>query len=129
MITSGCTTSAKHPDNRITAEHVKEFTRYYIDVMTAPYDGVLQLQYSSFNPARRFRLIKTYDPVWTFERWDNKVYFAHSEFESLDGEILLEIDFWLVSFGEKMRLTDIKIHKVNGEPWFTYDRYHVRRLR
>ena len=34
---------------------------------------------------------------------------------------VLDIDFWMVPDGKKMKVIDTKIHKLNGKPRFAYE--------
>jgi hypothetical protein len=128
MVVGGCTGFHRPMSRPVTAEFVKESTRYYIDVITQPYDGRFQLQPTGFDRIYRFQLVRIRDPVWTFEREGERVYFTRCEFRSIEDDITLELDIWLVPFGDKMRVIDLKTHKVNGESWFTYERYDVTLL-
>jgi hypothetical protein len=126
--TVACTGLLKHTAENITPEFVKESTARYIKVLTSPHSGILQLRYTSFNPPSRFRYTKMHDTVWMFKKKGETVYFTHNQFESVEGDQTVDIDFWMVPFFGELRLIDIVIYKVNEKPWFTYEGLDIKSL-
>jgi len=61
-----------------------------------------------------------------FEKDGQTIYFACSDFQSIDSDDVLDIDFWMVLDRDKLEVIDTKIHKLNGKPRFTYEGTEIK---
>ncbi len=52
---------------------------------------------------------------------DDNAYFACVDFKASDGTPV-EVDFYMKNDNGKLALTDTTVHKVNGQPRFTYEK-------
>jgi hypothetical protein len=57
------------------------------------------------------------------------IYFACSDFDSSDSKDVLDIDFWMVPKGNELDVIHTKIHKVNGEPRYTYEGINIKEVK
>ncbi len=74
----------------------------------------LRLKFSKFH--KKVRYIK-----------DEGAYFMCTDFISLDDRRLIDVDFWLKPAEDgTLRITTIKIHKVNNVPRFIYEKDRIR---
>ena len=111
----------EHPGKAITSDSVKKAVRDYVSAQTKAGGGVYVVKDPMLNKDWRLRLDKIHDPVREFQKDGKTIYFACSDFKTEDGKDVLDIDLWMVEKGGKLEVTDTKIHKVNGEPRYTYE--------
>ena len=55
--------------------------------------------------------------------------FTCVDMKSVDGNDVLDIDFWMVPKGDKLEVTDTKIHKVNGEARYNYEGINIKEIK
>jgi len=105
----------------ITADFVKKSIQSHVDAQAKAQGGVFQVKDDKLNKTWKVKLDKIHDPVRMFEKDGKPIYFACSDFKSVDSTDILDIDFWMAPKGNELVVTDTKIHKVNGEPRYTYE--------
>jgi len=110
---------AEHPGKAITADFVKKSIQDHVNAMVR--DGVITVRDEKLNREWRLTLAKIHDPVRSFEKDGRTVYFTCSDFTSVDSKDTLDIDFWMVPKGNKLEVIETRIHKVNGEPRYTFE--------
>jgi len=115
------TSVVEHPGKAISADFVKKAIRDHVKAEEKANGGFFVLPDPELNKTWRLKLAKIHDPVRTFKKDDQAIYFACSDFKSADGKDVLDIDFWMVPDGKKMKVIDTKIHKLNGKPRFAYE--------
>jgi hypothetical protein len=121
------TSTTEHPGRAVTADFVKKSIRAYVDTQSPK--GVFTIHDEKLNKDWHLKLAKVHDPVRTFEKDGKTIYFTCSDFESVDGKEVLDIDFWMVYKGNKLEVTDTKIHKVNGEPRYGYEGINIKEIK
>ena len=119
----------EHPGNAITASFVKKSIQGYVKDQTKASGGVFVLHDDKLNKEWRLKLDKIHDPVRTFQKDGIDIYFACSDFKSTESNDVLDIDFWMVTKGSKLQVVDTKIHKVNGEPRYTYEGTEIKEIK
>jgi len=112
---------AEHPGHAITADFVKKAIRSHAEAEAKIHGGVFEIKDDKLNKTWKLKLDKIHDPVRMFEKDGKTIYFACSDFKSVDGNDVVDIDFWMVPSGNDLKVTDTKIHKVNGEARYTYE--------
>ena len=120
---------AEHPGKAVTAKEVKKSIKEHVKAASKSAGGIFVIKDDKLNKEWRLKLDKIHDPVRQFEKDGNKIYFACSDFKSVDSKDLLDIDFWMVDKGGKLDVIDTKIHKVNGEPRFTYEGTEIKEVK
>jgi hypothetical protein len=120
-------TGGEHPGKAITADFVKKSIRGH--VMALLRDGVFTVRDEKLDREWRLKLAKIHDPVRSFEKDGGTLYFACSDFTSADSKDTLDIDFWMVPKGEKLEVIETKIHKVNGEPRYTFEGIALKEIK
>ena len=120
---------AEHPGKAITAGAVKKSIKEHVQAVSKAANGIFVITDDKLNKEWRLKLDKIHDPVRQFEKDGKTVYFACSDFKSVDSKDLLDIDFWMVDKGGKLAVIDTSIHKVNGEPRFTYEGTEVKEVK
>ena len=113
----------------ITADTVKKAIEDHVKDMSQAHGGVFMIRDDKLNKTWQLNFVKVHDPVRTFQKDGQTIYFACSDFKSTDGKDLLDIDFWMVPKGDKLEVTDTKIHKVNGEPRYTYEGVTIKEIK
>lgn len=111
----------------ITARMVKQFIKSHVN--SAATKGVFVVRDEKLNKEWRLKLDKIHDPVRMFEKEGKTIYFTCSDFRSADSKDILDIDFWLVPKGDGLEVIDTKIHKVNGEPRYSYEGTEIKEIR
>jgi len=119
----------EHPGNAITASFVKKSIQDYVKDQTKTSGGVFVLRDDKLNKEWRLKLDKIHDPVRSFQKDGRDIYFACSDFKSTESGDVLDIDFWMVTKGNKLQVVDTKIHKVNGEPRYTYEGTEIKEIK
>ena len=119
----------EHPGREISARTVKNAIKEHVKEAARANNGVLLIHDDKLNKDWRLQLDKIHDPVRTFEKDGKTIYFACSDFLSVDSDDRLDIDFWMVEKGGKLEVIDTRIHKLNGEPRFTYEGTTIKELR
>ena len=115
------TSTTEHPGKAITADFVKKSIEQHVKDQAKSTGGVFIIRDEKLGKDWRLKLAKVHDPIRTFKKDGKTIYFTCSDFESLDGKDVLDIDFWMVPDGKKMKVIDTKIHKLNGKPRFAYE--------
>jgi hypothetical protein len=126
--------SQEHPgravekaEPRITADAVKMAIRAHVKANTIA--GVFSLPDPASNKTWKLTLDKIHDPVRQFEKDGRTVYFACSDFKSTDSPDVLDVDFWMVPQAGKLTVVDTKIHKLNGQPRYTYEGVTIKEIK
>ncbi len=132
----GMSGSHEHPGAKveqkgkaITADVVKKSIQDHADTMSKAHGGVFMIRDDKLNKNWQLTFVKVHDPVRTFQKDGQTIYFACSDFKSVDGKDLLDIDFWMVPKGDKLEVIDTKLHKVNGEARYTYEGVEIKEIK
>ena len=121
--------SQEHPGKAITADFVKKSIRQHIKSQAKSTKGVFVVHDERLSKDWHLKLAKVHDPVRTFEKDGTTIYFACSDFKSVENKDVLDIDFWMVPKGNKLEVIDTKIHKVNGEPRYAYEGMNIKEIK
>jgi hypothetical protein len=119
----------EHPGKAVTAKEVKNAIKDHIKTAARMNNGDFVIRDDKLNKEWRLKLDKVHDPVRQFKKDGQTVYFACSDFKASEGKDVLDIDFWMVEKGGKLEVIDTRIHKVNGEPRFTYEGTEIKEVR
>ena len=122
------TSTVEHPGKAITADFVKKSIGKYVETQAKSTNGFFVIHDEKLNKDWRLKLAKIHDPVRTFEKDGQTIYFTCSDF-SADGKDVLDIDFWMVPKGKGLEVIDTKIHKVNGEPRYGYEGINIKEIK
>jgi len=128
----GQKSTVEHPGKAtksITADFVKNSIRRHAADQAKAKGGVFVIHDDKLNKDWRLKLVQVHDPVRTFEKGGQTIYFACSDFKADDSKDVLDIDFWMVSKANKLEVIDTKIHKVNGEARYTYEGTDVKTVK
>jgi hypothetical protein len=123
------TSTTEHPGKAITADFVKKSIEQHVKTQAKSTNDVFMVRDDKLSKDWRLKLAKVHDPVRTFEKDGMTIYFACSDFDSTDSKDVLDIDFWMVPKGNKLEVIDTKIHKVNGEPRYTYEGINIKEIK
>ena len=118
---------AEHPGKATTADFVKKSIQEHVNALLR--DGVFTVRDEKLNRAWRLTLAKIHDPVRSFEKDGRTIYFTCSDFTSVDSKDTLDIDFWMVPKGDKLEVIETRIHKVNGEPRYTFEGITLKEIK
>jgi hypothetical protein len=105
----------------ITADSVKKAIQSHAEAEAKAHGGVFEIKDDKLNKTWKLKLDKIHDPVRMFEKDGKTIYFSCSDFKSVEGNDVLDIDFWMVPSLHDLKVIDTKIHKVNGEARYTYE--------
>ena len=119
----------EHPGKPITADFVKKSIRDYVNSQEKAGNGIFVIRDEKLSKEWRLKLSKIHDPVRMFEKDGQTFYFTCSDFKAVDSDDVLDIDFWMVPKANKLELFDTKIHKVNGEPRYTYEGITIKEIK
>ncbi len=122
-------TVVEHPGKEVTAKNVKKSIQEHVTAVSKGTGGVFIIRDGKLNKEWHVKLDKIHDPVRMFEKDGKTVYFACSDFKSVEGKDLLDIDFWMVPKGDRLEVIDTKIHKVNGEPRYSYEGVKIKEVK
>jgi hypothetical protein len=121
--------TTEHPGKAISADSVKEAIKSHVENQEKAHGGVFTIEDAKLNKTWKLKLAKIHDPVRTFEQGGKTIYFACSDFNSTEGKDVLDIDFWMTPKDGMLSVTETKIHKVNGEPRFTYEGTTIKEVK
>jgi len=124
--------TVEHPGKAtksVTADFVKNSIRRHAADQAKAKGGVFVIHDDKLNKDWRLKPVQIHDPVRTFEKDGQTIYFACSDFKSADSQDVLDIDFWMVPKGKKLEVIDTKIHKVNGEPRYGYEGIEIKTIK
>ena len=113
----------------ITADFVKKSIKQHVEAQAKLNKGLFVVHDERLNKDWHLKLAKVHDPVRTFEKDGMTIYFACSDFKSVENKDVLDIDFWMVPKGNKLEVIDTKIHKVNGEPRYGYEGLNIKEIK
>jgi len=105
---------------KVSAKDIKAKIKSYIKKDTKMKGGSFLIFDDKLDKTWRLKFVKIHDPVRII---NDKTYFACMDFKEVGGKDVLDIDFWLeVHHKAKhhLKITAIKIHKLNGKARFTY---------
>jgi len=129
-------TTVEHPGSKveqkgkpITADTVKKAIEDHAKEMSRAHGGLFRIRDEKLDKNWQLTFVKVHDPVRSFQKDGQTIYFACSDFKSADGQGLLDIDFWMVPKGDKLEVIDTKIHKVNGEARYTYEGVDIKEIK
>lgn len=112
---------AEHPGKKAaqyTARDIKDALTSYVDKDVSLKGGYFLIYDAKNAKPWALTFSKIHDPVRVI---NDKSYFACTDFKS--GKTVLDIDFWFEPDGKgKLKLTEIKIHKDNGKPRYTFEK-------
>lgn len=120
---------AEHPGKPVTAKFVKKSIKEHVKAQSKATGGVFVIKDDKLNKEWKLKLDKIHDPVRKFEKDGKTIYFTCSDFKSTEGKDVIDIDFWMVPKGDKLEVIDTKIHKVNGEPRYTYEGTEIKEIK
>ena len=118
---------AEHPGKPITADFVKKSIEDHVKAQSK--DGVFVVHDDKLMKDWQLKIDKVHDPVRSFEKDGKTYYFTCVDFKSTGGNEVLDIDFWMAPKGDKLEVTDTKIHKLNGEPRYTYEGINIKEIK
>ena len=121
--------AVEHPGKAISADFVKKSIQTHVKTEEKANGGFFLMSDPESNKSWKLMLATIHDPVRQFEKEGQTIYFACSDFKSVDSEDLLDIDFWMVQDGNELKVIDTKIHKLNGKPRFAYEGIEVKPLK
>jgi hypothetical protein len=121
-------TKAEHPGKPVTAKFVKKSIKEHVKAQSKA-TGNFVIHDDKLNKDWKLKLDKIHDPVRMFEKDGKTIYFTCSDFKSTEGKDVIDIDFWMVPKGDKLEVIDTKIHKVNGEPRYTYEGTEIKEIK
>jgi hypothetical protein len=113
----------------ITAGVVKKAIQDHAQAMSKAHGGVFMIRDDKLNQNWQLKFVKVHDPVRMFQKDGQTIYFACSDFKSVDGKDLLDIDFWMVPKGDNLEVIDTKLHKVNGQARYTYEGVEIKEIK
>ena len=122
-------TKAEHPGKPVTAKFVKKSIKEHVRVQSKATDGIFVIRDDKLNKEWKLKLDKIHDPVRMFKKNGDMIYFTCSDFKSIEGKDVIDVDFWMVPKGDKLVVIDTKIHKVNGEPRYTYEGTEIKEIK
>jgi len=120
---------AERPGMPVTAEFVKKSIQEHVKARSEATGGVFVIHDDKLNKDWKLKLDKIHDPVRMFEKDGKMIYFTCSDFKSTEGKDVIDIDFWMVEKNGKLEVVDTKIHKVNGEPRYTYEGTEIKEIK
>jgi hypothetical protein len=133
---SGVSSVLEHPgakveqkEKAITTDVVKKAIQDHAQAMSKAHGGVFMIRDDKLNKIWQLKFVKVHDPVSTFQKDGRTIYFACSDFKSVDGKDLLDIDLWMVPEGDKLEVVDTKIHKVNSQARYTYEGVEIKEIK
>lgn len=122
-------TKAEHPGKPVTAKFVKKSIKEHVKAQSKATGGLFVIKDDKLGKEWKLKLDKIHDPVRMFEKDGKMIYFTCSDFKSTEGKNVIDIDFWMVPKGDKLEVIDTKIHKVNGEPRYTYEGTEIKEIK
>jgi hypothetical protein len=122
-------TAMQPKEKAITAKFVKKSIQFHVDTLSKTEGGVFTIHDDKLNKDWQLKLAKIHDPVRKFDRDGQAIYFACSDFNAVDSKDVLDIDFWMVQKGDRLEVTDTKIHKMNGEPRYQYEGVEIKEIK
>ena len=78
--------TVEHPGKAITADSVKKSIEQHVTAQAKSNNGVFMVEDPKLNKGWRLKLAKVHDPVRTFEKDGMTIYFACSDFDSVDSD-------------------------------------------
>ena len=121
--------TSEHPGDEVTAKSVKKGISDHITKQMKADNGVLVIPDDKLNKDWKLKFAVIHDPVRSFMREGKTIFFACIDFKSIKGDDVLDIDFWMMKKGNRFEVIDTKIHKVNGEPRYTYEGTEIKEIR
>jgi len=110
----------EHPGQEsepVTADMIRQGILSHIEGVTAKNGGVFPLRDEKTSQDLKLEFVKVHDNVSVIK---GKTYFACTDFKDQASGNTYDLDFWMKRKDGSMKVVETKIHKVNGQPRFTY---------
>ncbi len=116
----------EHPGEEwVEKDRVKEAIKEYVEKDRALKGGYFLLWDDKEGRTLRLKFSKFHKKVRYIK--DEGAYFMCTDFISVDDRRLIDVDFWLKPAEDgTLRVTAIKIHKVNNFPRFIYEKDRIK---
>ena len=126
----------EHPEHPKAKEQPKQEHAYSMDELeqaivseitnASDSNGVYKLEDKDANKTWNLKLDHVHRE--RLAKLDSKTYFACTDFKSDDNHVV-DVDFFMKDNGEKLVMSDVALHKVDGKPrynWKEKDGYWVK---
>lgn len=120
---------SEHPGKPVTSAFVRRAIRKHVRIQSKANNGVFSIHDGKLDKDWNLKLYKIHNPIRMFEKEGKTIYFTCSDFKSVTGKDILDIDFWMVQNGGKLEVIDTKIHKVNGAPRYSYEGTEIKEVK
>ncbi|MBI3950610.1 MAG: hypothetical protein HY314_09165 [Acidobacteria bacterium] len=110
----------EHPGKEsepVTADMIRQGILSHIQTVTAKNDGVFPIRDEKTGQDLKLEFVKVHDNVSVIK---GETYFACTDFKDQASGNIYDLDFWMKRKDGAMKVVETKIHKVNGEPRYTY---------
>jgi hypothetical protein len=110
----------EHPGKEakaVTADDIRQGILSHIEAVTAKNGGVFPVRDDQTGQDLKLTFVKVHDNVSVIK---GKTYFACTDFKDQASGTTYDLDFWMKRKDGAMKVVETKIHKVNGQPRFTY---------
>ena len=101
---------------KVTKGDIHSVMRKYIEVKAAENNGVFELGDSGAGKVRRLSFIDLHEKLGM----TGMQHYSCADFKDLDSGEILDIDIYVNMAEEGLKVADIAIHKVDGDPQFIY---------
>ena len=98
-------------------KNIHKAMKAYIDTKAAAHEGYLVIDDPDTGTTRRLSMVNIHERVGK----TGDYYYSCADFKDVDSGEMLDLDMDVQDNNGSLRVVDIRIHKVNGEPRYTYD--------
>lgn len=116
LVTAACLTVAAAGWAEPTPEMLRQTIRDYVTAQEAS-KGAFKVFDSRLGKERSLTLERVHERVGKTGNY----YYSCADLKDVETGDLLDLDFDVSDAGEELKVVDIRIHKDNGNPRFTYD--------
>ena len=109
----GGTTQAKAPSN----EDIRNAMKSYVEAESKKTGGNFEVLDPDTNETRKLQLIRVHERVGK----TGDYYYSCADFKDVDSGELLDLDLDVEDQQGKLKVADVRVHKVGGEERYTYD--------
>jgi len=114
---SGSAKGSMKESSEPSKEAIRDAMKTYVMAKAATTGGFFTVQDVDTGKARRLSLVKVHERVGK----TGASYYSCADFKDADSGEMLDLDLDVMDHHGMLMVTDVRIHKLEGEPRYTYD--------
>ncbi|MCA9398678.1 MAG: hypothetical protein KC618_02930 [Candidatus Omnitrophica bacterium] len=113
----GGTTAVQQVTKEPSKDDIRNAMKAFVEAQTQKTGGNFEVIDPDTNKKRRLQMIRVHERVGK----TGDYYYSCADFKDVDTGEMLDLDLDVADKNGQLQVADVRLHKVEGEPRFTYD--------